>query len=406
MILLSILKSQDVADELSDEAINLVIEAALHFIYFSSAVHNWPDSLKDTINQLKYALDKQNDFIKKTDKLLMKSENELDDRILTAFRCLFQARDKVSRDVHKSLLDKVIKESYDLCLKMVKLKDGYDGEFHFYLYVFLNKYRDYAILPCSSLAMALASWIRDQGTISNIQFPLVNLISSIDVGVPSDVGLIGAAFIANYTKTNLEGIEGFTERALILLDKADNASTIARECEIITEYINTVHISHLLYDTAKTSLNWIIDRYKKNGISPPNELYDELRVAEENRVESLSTLESYCGSLITTPITDAIGKSVISKRIVDSDGLKCALIDGTIRNPVYPNCFRELWNKIVDTISQNNHKLSFSPMERASELEKTARSLFADSFSDVIVSKKIKEMQELWYFNRLSYCKK
>jgi len=386
----------------------LLIEASLHFLHVSTYGTLLSDTSAKTRQLLDLASSQSPIFHQKMTDDVDTLNEQWEKRIILGIYNLYMATERLSKDPSSKPLEDIILQYCTLYLKIIGSKESYNPEDYFYLNNSIQNYRDYAVPLINSISTSLASWIRDKGAIKTSALEKLFLINNVEIDLSSNPGVYGVCLMITKEKSDLADIDKYTNRALDLLDKADDAARIARMSKSFSDYLDGVLISHLLYSASTTSLNWIIARYEKNNNEPPKDLYDEKRVAEENRVESLVTLRSSCGSLITEPIQDMLGKSIMSDSVVNSQSIKKMLFDGAIRNPVYHEKLKSVWNQVVDDVFTHNHlnqMESSKVLGLASELQQSACKHFPDYFDDIAVSRSASMVQSKWYFNRVGFCR-
>ncbi len=376
MRLLSLLKSLPDSNHMQEEVRGLLAEASLHFLHVSTYSTLHSDTSTKTRELLIAGSSLKRDFQLGAKDEVDRLSDEWEKRIILGVMNLFQAVEIISPTSVCEAIQEIISKYCGLYLKIIDFKDSYNPEDYFYLYNTIRDYRDYAVPLISSTRTSLASWIRDKGVVQASSLESLSLIKNIGVDLSSDPGVYGACLLITVKRPDLAHIDDYTNRVLDLLDKADDAARIARMSGSLSDYLNAVLIAHLLYSASTTSLNWII--------------------------------ESSCGSLITEPITDMIGKAIMSNSVFDSQSIKKMLLDGALRNPVYHEKLKSVWQEVIDDVFQHNHRNqmeSSQVCELASELQQSACKHFPDYFDDSAVSRTTSIVQSNWYFNRMGYCR-
>jgi hypothetical protein len=413
MLLYSFLRHAISEDSITDSNQELLFEASINFQRFAITMGGvaYEDFHKtyELIQKLEYP----EVFIIEAEKFLDKNLlHERESRLIVAFICLCKVVVNLNNSKHQKFLSQIIQESKSLLTKTFSDidSDGKEGkligELTFYISDYIKKYSEYGILPASTLGTALAQCIRDQWAIASNQLIPIRLLNNVDIYV-SPFPQSSEAFIKGMQSKDINGIEGFEERSYSLLNNADIAAKEARMSKNITDFFEAVQIAHILFDSATRALSWILKRYENSSKSPSEDLYNERRVAEENRVQTLSILFSSGGSLICEPITDMIGATIMTNRQMEHSILNELALNGIRRNPAYPDILHHTWFEVINSLDILKHKqLTANEMSSlAPIIEKKLRNKFADSFSDKIIANKVTLIQDNTYFKNFSYQK-
>ncbi len=381
-----------------------LIEATLHFLHVST--YNSLESISSakTINLLNLINSNDTQFVKSAKEEVNNLKEEWEKRVIYGFINLLSAANLFTSISFSKSIANIISHYRAQYLKIIKYAKSYNPEDYAYLNISIQNHIDFSVPLTSSISTALSTWISYKGVINSSKLEPLTLIDDITIEISSNPGIYGACILLSENMPNFYDIDGKVNRTLDLVTKADMVARNARKSNKITEYLNRVLISHLLYSVSKESLSWIINRYKENNSKPPDEIIDEKRVAEENRVESLCTLRSSCGSLISEPITDLLGKLMTQGPLNDSHSIKRLLTDGAYRNPVYHEKLKTIWHKVSDELFLPEHTIEFEQvLDRAMQIQKIARKYFHKYFQDENIALIVSNMQSKWYFDKMNF---
>ena len=270
------------------------------------------------------------------------------------------------------------------------------GEMTFFLVNYLPMYRDYGLVPTSSLVPALVQQLRDQYLVGKNELVKISLYEDISLTVcPPELARF--AFLEARKRPKLEGIDEWLERTLELSDSADAIASMARASKYLSEVMNAATAAYLLYDVVRTSLGWILKKYEKAGKSIPSDIYSEQQVAEENRAWTGEMLEFSGHRFISTPINQAFIRIIMRNQTPTRTLLQDLLEDGMATIPVYPDVLRKIWDEILAEVYGNSKGELLEVKDLPQTLEIGMRLRFAEAFKDVNFARVALQLQEKWW---------
>ena len=400
MLLLSGIREANLSGiELSKNVQELLAEAAVELLYCTAAFPKPSTSKTETATILRDRAKFQS-LVQGGLKLIdSESAPRWERRLLNAFRCLELACSLDSQSATGHLIEEYIRASKELALiALEEVHEGknFVGEMTYKVASYLRQYVQFGLVPPRTLAVAVAQEIRAKDVIQPNALVTIEVLDNTFLKVcPDELSM--AAVLIDMKRRGLTAIEGFTERALAVFDMADSIAETTRRTSSISSFLEATHVAYLLYECVTTALDWILKRYEKENVSPPTDLYREKQVAEENRVETLGTLDSTCESLITDPIAHLVGQVLISKRIPTKPDIREFIIDGMSRNPVYPNCLRNGLTDLIQGLDFGNppdYEAAIWRLQRL--LDGSMRDLFNRSFSDDLIARVVIALQNKW----------
>lgn len=415
MILLDALTAGSFPDgtRLSDSSSSMLAEASLESVHFSVARHSPPEG-SDRVAKILESAKRGGALARFANSVLRRVERRADQglperprRLLNAIDSLEACRDELvgKAPERPAFLDGYLHSLRGIAVRALIADDQQVGEMTHNIAERLAEYRDFGTLHAPTLATALAQDIRSRAIVRGDVLVQVRLHpdATLDVCPPK---IAMSAFLAGMGRPDLADIEGFERNAMSVLSAAEVVAERTRTSRDFSKLVVGTQIAHLLFAAATTSLGWVLRRYEKAGRRGSSDLAKEHQVAEENRVETLATLDSTFGSLITEPITHALGQLMLAGDQPLTNAVLAKLIrDGVARNPIYPTHVARLWEVVIDKIRLEDLAEDAEQIvwELPGLLQGRIREKFAESFSDSHVYRAAAVLQERWYFPSMSY---
>jgi len=325
----------------------------------------------------------------------------------TIFECLVRAYRAERAEVIRIWILGAIRLYRHLCgFSLPHDKDGMAiiGPLTDLLPSYVDFYRHYGVLQVGGLGAALAQHFRIQDLVP------ANRRAYIEFGgreLPTcPVDLLRAAHFADLRRKGLDATQCFAEVALLALKAAESLADSARHATRMAEFLPLAHKGALIFQSANTALQWILNRYNTLGRPRPGDLWKESQVAEEHRVEVRATLDSMAGSLITEPITHLLSVALPGRRrdSLTKNDVRSALLDGCARNPFYPDVLVNAWSAIAEEVTLAECRWGDgSALSLAPRLEEKMCDRFARCFEDHELTDVIRRIQDRWYFSQTGY---
>lgn len=277
---------------------------------------------------------------------------------------------------------------------------------------FLRLYRDYAILPAETLGSAY---------LKNLIFQITNKREADDSieffpGMSIDVCRIQPSQLHTENQLDAEGLALLIDKANTYLDKADSLAGVAREATSFTEYLLTILPCHFFYQIALLMLQHVVSESEGRGLVVPQDVYREVKIAEENRAELAQIFDTDCGALLIGPIcapcaevgkiqySQAVGEPLPHAGYVDVGKY---IRNGILRDPVYPSVLNHEWPAVLKSLDItrpiNFSGTNISAFRNLSdELLIGISKQFVNAFVDSSVAKTVVWQQHTWQTAPLS----